>query len=297
MGCLTKKLVSLDLIKPPRFVAENVHYETLMGSQAYGVSSDSSDSDVYGFCIPPRDVVFPHLAGVVPGWDQNVPTFNDFQQHHIDLPNERKSYDLTIYSIVRYFRLCADGNPNMVDSLFTPAHCILFMTPVGQRVREQRKLFLSKKCWHTFKGYAFAQMSKIRTRTDPKSEARQKSIREHGYDVKYAYHLVRLLNEVEQILLEGDLDLLRGNDQLKAIRKGDWPLDAVFAHFDERTKTLEKLYPESNAVPHGPPEEALKELLLECLEHHYGSLAKVVERPNREKVMLEKIRQVLDGEL
>ncbi len=295
MGCLTKKLFSLDLIKPPRFVPENVHYETVMGSQAYGVSSDTSDCDVYGFCIPPREIVFPHVAGYVEGWDKNVPAFNDFQQHHIKLGD--REYDLTVYSIVRYFRLCADGNPNMLDSLFTPAHCILFMTPIGERVREHRKLFLSKKCWHTFKGYAFAQMSKIRSRTDPKSEKRRATIEAHGYDVKYAYHLVRLLNECEQILLEGDLDLLRGNEQLKAIRRGDWPLETLLAHFDERIATLEKVYPTSNAVPYACDEEALKTLLLECLEHHYGSLAKVVERPGREKAMLEKIRRVLDGEL
>lgn len=294
MGCLTKKLFSLDLIKPPRFVPENVHYETVMGSQAYGVAKDDSDCDVYGFCIPPREYVFPQH---IEGWDKNVPTFNDFQQHHIEVKAERKSYDLTIYSIVRYFRLCADGNPNMIDSLFTPAHCILFMTAIGERVREHRRLFLSKKCWHTFKGYAFAQMSKIRTRTQPKSEKRARTIAEHGYDVKYAYHLVRLLNECEQILLEGDLDLLRGSEQLKAIRRGDWPLETLLAHFDERIATLEKIYPTSNAVPYSPPEDALRELLLECLEHHYGSLARVVERPGKEKAMLDKIRRVLEGEL
>jgi hypothetical protein len=39
--------------------------------------------------------------------------------------------------------------------------------------------------------------------------------------VKFAYHVIRLLGEAEQILLEGDIDLRRNSAQLKAIRRGD----------------------------------------------------------------------------
>lgn len=39
-------------------------YETIMGSVAYGVNTDTSDFDTVGFCIPNKDIVFPHLRGV-----------------------------------------------------------------------------------------------------------------------------------------------------------------------------------------------------------------------------------------
>src|SRR5690606_15670611 len=48
-----------------------------------------------------------------------------------------------------------------------------------------------------------------------------------GFDAKYLYHLVRLLDEVEQILTLEDLDLHRAKEHLKAIRRGDFSLDEV----------------------------------------------------------------------
>lgn len=51
--------------EPADSQSANVHYETIMGSVAYGVSSDTSDMDVYGFAIPPKDDVFPHLRGEI----------------------------------------------------------------------------------------------------------------------------------------------------------------------------------------------------------------------------------------
>ena len=54
-------------------------------------------------------------------------------------------------------------------------------------------------------------------------------------DVKFLYHVVRLLNEAEQILMEGDLDLERNREQLKSIRKGEWTFDQIVKYFDKQT--------------------------------------------------------------
>jgi uncharacterized protein len=56
------RLAEQGLVRPPRWLPGNVQYETIMGSVAYGVSSDTSDIDVYGWAIPPQDDVFPHLT-------------------------------------------------------------------------------------------------------------------------------------------------------------------------------------------------------------------------------------------
>ena len=63
-----ERLTDRGLIKPPKWLPGNVQYETIMGSVAYGVSSDTSDVDVYGWAIPPKDDLFPHLRGEVPGF-------------------------------------------------------------------------------------------------------------------------------------------------------------------------------------------------------------------------------------
>lgn len=294
---LVRHLTNQELIKPPRWLAPNMCYETVMGSQAYGVSTDDSDFDIYGFCVPPKTLVFPHLAGEIPGFGRQVKRFEQFQVHHVidadAAGGHGREYDLQIFSIVKYFQLLMDNNPNMIDSLFTPLDAVVACTQVGHLVREKRHLFLHKGAWHKFKGYAYAQLHKIETK-NPEGK-RKEIIEKFGFDVKFAYHLVRLINEVEQILVEGDLDLRRNSEQLKSIRRGDWTLEDVRNYFVEKERYLERIYAESKALPHSPDEQAIKNLLLECLEHHYGNLQDAVVVEGRELAALREIRRILDG--
>lgn len=274
MASIVQGLYKNSLInEAPAFVPANVQYEVLMGSQAYGVASASSDWDVYGFCVPPRDYVFPHLRGEIPGFSPAGPRFDQFQLHHIVDAGANggrgREYDISIYSIVKYFALCMENNPNMIDSLFVPRRCVLYSTAVGELVRENRHIFLHKGAWHKFKGYAYAQMHKIETKT---AKGKRKTlVEQHGYDVKFAYHVVRLIDEVEQILRENDLDLERNREQLKSVRRGEWSLDKVKAYFAEKERDLESLY-HSSELRMKPDIPALTKLLLQCLEQHYGSL-------------------------
>ena len=156
------------LAEPPKWLPLNVHYETIMGSIAYGVSSDESDFDVYGFCIPPKEDVFPHLKGEIVGFGRNQNHFEQYQQHHVwdqdDLGGKGRNYDLSIYNIVKYFMLCMENNPNMIDSLYTPQFCVLHITKVGQMIRENRNMFLHKGAWHKFKGYAYSQLHRMESK-------------------------------------------------------------------------------------------------------------------------------------
>lgn len=296
MSSKTQHLKSAGLLpSAPKFLDTGVQYEVVMGSIAYGVAEDSSDMDVYGFAIPPRDWMFPHLRGEIPGYDECLPLFEQFQQHHIvdksALGGKGRQYDLTIYSIAKYFRLLTENNPNIIDSLFVPRNCILYSTAVGEMLREKRHLFLHKGCWTKFKGYAYAQVHKMRTK-EPEGK-RQAIVERYGYDVKFAYHVVRLLNEVEQLLTEGDMDLARDKEQLKAIRRGDWTQTQVEDYFSEKEKHLEQLYAESK-LPQAPDKSAIKALLLQCLEQHYGSLDACVTQPDAALQALREIETIID---
>ena len=297
MPSTVKKLVDKGLISPPKFLADNIHYETIMGSLAYGVSSDSSDYDIYGFCIPPKSVVFPHLNGEILGFGKIKKRFEQYQEHHIDDQTERggkgRQYDISIYSIVKYFHLCMDNNPNMIDSLFTTQTCVLHSTKVGNMVRENRDMFLHKGSWHKFKGYAYSQLHKMDIK-EPKPESkRYESIMEHGYDVKFAYHVVRLLNEVEQILTHGTIDLQQNREQLKSIRRGEWSVKQVKDLFTRKEAELEKLYNESK-LQKRPDEQKIKALLLACLEEHYGSLDGIIVDPGAAVTVLRTINDLLE---
>jgi uncharacterized protein len=300
---LLEELAEKALISPPGFVRSNTQYLTVMGSIAYGVSTDTSDYDCYGFCIPPRSMVFPHLRGEIQGFGTQIQRFENWQKHHVKDPNalggRGREYDFAVYSIVQFFHLCLQNNPNIIDSLFVPQECVLFATRVGQMVREKRHRFLHKGCWHRFKGYAYSQMKKAKSQT--REGKRAQMVQEHGYDLKFAYHIVRLLNEVEQLLTEGDLDLRRNREQLKSIRRGDWTLEQIEKYFASKEAQLEKVYAECKILPYSPQKDGVEEeihtLLLQCLEEHYGSIDGAVVSEAAAIQSLRRIQQEAENTL
>ena len=336
---LIDNLISQNLIHPPSFLKNNVFYECMMGSEAYGVSSGESDIDIYGFCIPPKDIIFPHLKGNIIGFGKQPEKFNNFTNHNIKTKDNKKQYDISIYNIVRYFQLCMENTPNIIDSLFVPRRCILYTTQVGELVRENRHIFLHKGGWHKFKGYAFSQLHKMENKNiklyvdicnklniDPETfdeshleslkgydqkildelimiykkitksgimSKRIKLIKKHGYDTKFGYNVVRLLNEIEQIMIEGDLDLERNREQLKSIRRGEWSLNRIKKYFEDKEKDLEQLYTNSK-LRYKPDEQLIKKLLLNCLEMHFGSLNTVFPIEKNINQLISEIQEVID---
>jgi predicted nucleotidyltransferase len=116
-----QRLTDRGLVKPPRWLPGNVMYETIMGSVAYGVSADTSDMDVYGWAIPPKEDIFPHLRGEIPGFGKAAKRFEVFQEHHVADPDalagHGRTYDLTIFGIVKFFVLAMENNPNIIDNV------------------------------------------------------------------------------------------------------------------------------------------------------------------------------------
>jgi predicted nucleotidyltransferase len=288
------------IINAPPFLRTNVHYETIMGSHAYGVADTSvrdkvPDYDVYGFAIPPKDTIFPHIAGHIHGFGTPPPKFDQYQKHHImeedALGGFGKEWDFNIFSIVKFFELCRQNNPNMLDSLFTPEECVIHCTQVGQLVRDNRRLFLSKECWKKFRGYAQSQLKKMNDK-NPIGKRRE-IIEKHGYDVKFAYHIIRLFDEAEQILLTGDFDMRRAKDVMKAIRRGDWTAQEVRNWAMEKEKSLETAYVKCE-LPDKPDEKKLKRLLQECLECHYGNLEDCVVDPEWAEESLRTIDRLIN---
>jgi predicted nucleotidyltransferase len=291
LQCLTDR----GLIKPPRWLPGNVQYQTIMGSVAYGVSSDTSDVDVYGWAISLKDDLFPHLRGEVPGFGTPRPRFEQYQEHHVQdrdaLAGHGRRYDLTIHGIVKFFNLAMENNPNVIDSLFTPVNCVLHSTRVGNIVRENRKLFLHKGAWPKFKGYAYSQLHKLSI-NQPHGK-RAGLVAEHGFDTKFAYHVVRLLTEVEMILMEQDIDLQRNNEQLKAIRRGEWTEERLRQWCADKESHLERAYAEST-LRATPDEPKVRALLLNCLEDHYGSLEGCIVNPDQAVEALRNIHAELE---
>jgi len=287
---LLNDLQSRNLIHPPPWLPSTTHYLCIMGSFAYGVAGDDSDCDIYGWCIPPKQMIFPHLAGEIAGFGKQIKRFDQWQEHHINDEVKGKEYDFSVYNIVKFFQLCMDNNPNMVDALFVPERCVIHCSAVGNIVRENRKLFLHRGCWHKFRGYAYSQLHKMAIKNPEPGSKRAEYVEKYGYDVKFAYHLVRLMYEVEEILTAGDLHLDQNSEVLKAIRRGEWSQERVEKFFEQKEHALNSAY-EQSGLPWGPDEKELKKLLFKCLEHHYGTLKDAYVEPDRFKNAVMKIME------
>lgn len=293
MSSTVKKLEDRGLIKPVDWLGHNTVYETVMGSVAFGVADEFSDYDITGFCIPLKETVFPHLAGEIEGYCRHKKRFKVYQQHHIHNPDDGREYDLNIYNIVHYFSLCAENNPNMLDSLFSPRECVLTSTHISEKVRENRHIFLHKGSWPKYKGYAYSQLHKMQGKNVEEGSKRDKIRKKYGYDVKFAYHTIRLLLEAEMILTEGTIEPRRHKEMLKSIRRGQWPQIDVMKWAADKEKALERAY-ENSTLPWGPRESEIKNLLIDCLEHHYGSLNNVIVRPDNSSLSMKKIATIVE---
>ena len=297
MSSVVKKVTKAGVFKPEHPFVEDTVYEVIMGSMAYGVADNASDLDIYGVVVPTQSMVFPHLTGKIQGFGPKAPNWENQQQHHMRIQGDGdKEYDVNLYSLITYFQLCYENNPNMLDSLFVPDRCVLIPNhPVGQHMRAHRRLFLSKRIANKMRGYAFSEFKKLDKEYDAvKNPKRAEGIEKYGYDVKSAYHVVRLMLEAEMALVEGDLDLEYHREHLKFIRRGGYTKDELDEWFKAKDNELDRVKADSS-LPHEPDYERLRLLLLECLEIHFGedfgqfkaSDATAVEK-------LEAIRRLLD---
>lgn len=113
------------------------------GSHAYGLNIPSSDLDIKGVAVPPKE----YFHGFAKRFEQA----------------ESTDPDMVIYDVRKFFALAADCNPNIIEVLWGAAEHIRYVSPIGLRLLLLGREFLSKKAKHTFSGYAVTQLKRIRT--------------------------------------------------------------------------------------------------------------------------------------
>ncbi|MFC1835344.1 DNA polymerase beta superfamily protein [Thermodesulfobacteriota bacterium] len=137
------------------WVPERTVFLTVAGSHAYGTSTEGSDHDLRGAVIPPRR----YLYGLERYEQSDKPAcveWYDFSTHDFTDP------DITVWNLRKFVRLAAQGNPNVIELLFTaPRHWII-STPYFRTFVDKRDWFLSKVLRYRFGGYALQQLKRIR---------------------------------------------------------------------------------------------------------------------------------------
>lgn len=286
------KLKNAEIINPDKWMIDNLIFMTHHGSYAYATNNEDSDFDYYGIVIPQKHVLFPNSAGIIKNFGNQG---EDFLHYHPSNENEliynKKKIDLHVYSIVRFCHL-AMSSINVVETLFTAPECINHNNRIGEYLRENRFMFLSKQLAKNVKAYAYAQFHKT-TGVDREGN-RKKIVDEFGYDSKSLSHTVRLASEAEQILIEGNLDLRKNKEMIKAVRRGELKLDDVSKWFLEKDILLDKLAIDSK-IPDTVNENKIKHILLNCLEMHYGDLSAIINKQDKgiNDCVVDEIKAVL----
>ena len=125
-------------------VENKLAYKFVRGSTLYNTNIETSDVDYGGVFILPNE----KLLG--------LPHF--YQDQISD-----EKHDTTYYEFNRWVELLMKANPNALESLFVPTDKVIGdIHPAVQLIIDNRDMFLTKECFKSLSGYAYAQIQKCR---------------------------------------------------------------------------------------------------------------------------------------
>jgi len=151
-------------------------YRCVVGSRAYGLDNDESDTDRRGIYLAPAELQW-SLFGAPEQFEDNA---------------AQSCY----WELQKFLTMALKANPNILECLFSPM--VEKVTPLGKELLDLRQAFLSQMIFQTFNGYAMSQFKKI-----------EQDIRNSGQiKWKHAMHLLRLLLTGAETLRNGDVATL-----------------------------------------------------------------------------------------
>ena len=209
---------------------QNVIYRCVVGSRAYGLDNEKSDTDLRGIYLSPAQLQW-SLFGV---------------------PEQLERGEEAYWEIQKFIVLALKANPNILECLYTPL--VEHIDPIAQELIDMRHVFMSKLIYQTYNGYVMSQFRKL-----------QKDIKNHGkIRWKHAMHLIRLLIS-GIIALDEEVILVRVPDEyrdlLLAIRHGEMMWEDVNQWRLALHKEFENAFQLTN-LPERPDYEAANAYLV-----------------------------------
>jgi predicted nucleotidyltransferase len=174
-----------------------VIYRCVVGSRAFGLAGDNSDTDRRGIFLPPAELQW-SLFGV---------------PEQIEIPETEECY----WELQKFLALALKANPNILECLYTPM--VEEAKPLALELLNMRSAFLSKLVYQTYNGYVASQFKKL-----------GQSLRNKGsIKWKHAMHLIRLLLSGITVLREGLVPVRIDEHRVRllAIRDGTVKWDEV----------------------------------------------------------------------
>jgi len=232
------------------------------GSDLHGAQLvNKHDEDWYGVYVEPPEMViglkdFPHYV-----WS----TAGDTKR------NEPGDMDICFYSLRKWVKLAAGGNPTCLSYLFSDN--TLEVTDLWDNVVESRKLFLSKACAEQFKGFANAQLQRVMGERGKGKHGQRPELEEKfGYDTKAAMHVMRLLGEGIELMQTGKITYPRPNkDLLISVRCGKYDQPFIKDMADHLFNDLNRAQQES-VLPDEVDKTAISKYLTQYYLRYWGNV-------------------------
>src|SRR5215471_3264030 len=223
-----------------------------VGSRAHGLHlGGTDDRDEMGVAIEPPS----RLIGLVP-FEHHIYRTAEERADHDPAADQRRTgrtprshpgdLDLVVYSLRKFARLAANGNPTVQILLFVePLHS----SPWGDRLRAAADMFASREAGARFLGYLRAQRERLLGQRGQMRVTRTELIEAHGYDTKFAMHALRLGYQGVEYLRTGRLTLpmTTGREHCMDVRLGRLPLAEV-------VRSIEELETELCLLTYGTPQ-------------------------------------------
>jgi predicted nucleotidyltransferase len=244
----------------------NLILKVMVGSHLYGTETENSDKDYVGVFIPDKEYVLG-----LKECEQVEQRTNPSDSGH---RNDKDDTDCTLYSLPKFIKLCAENNPNIIEILFANKNHIIHCNTYGEALIQNAPLFVSKKVKHRFLGYANSQKQKLLFKQA--EGGRVEYYEKFGYDVKFASHLIRLLTEGLELLVDGRLSFpITHNRLVRDIKLGKFTMDQVLAKADQFEALVEEAYVKST-LPYSPNYDEISKLQMRLLERYWKSQENIV---------------------
>lgn len=225
-----------------------------VGSTVHGLNLEGTDDkDEMGVCIEPASAAITLGSG----FEQFIYRTAAERTGIRDARSEPGDLDLTIFSLRKFCRLAANGNPTVLLLLYTPEFT---WNATGGQLRDNRDWFVSKEAGARFLGYMQGQLQRLLGERGQKRVKRPELEEKYGFDTKYASHVLRLGYQGIEFITTGKLTLpMREPDRsyLLGVRQGKLSLEGVIK--EARCLDAElKIALEKSPLPEHPNREAIE---------------------------------------
>jgi hypothetical protein len=187
----------------------------LVGSTIHGLMLEGQDDrDEMAVAIEP-----PEAAVGLVGFEQWV-----YRTKPEGVRSGPGDLDLTTYSLRKYARLAAAGNPTILLLLFVPPEHLVIQTKLGEGLQALAPAFASTRGVVKFLGYMNNQRERLAGSRGQLRVNRPELIAAHGWDVKYGMHALRLAHQGLEYAQTGRLTLPMpepARSRVFAVRRGD----------------------------------------------------------------------------